>query len=95
MLQVPQQGHSRGGLNPGLTPKTRLLPHRDTSPHTCQDGDYKKKERQVLVRMWVNYKPCILLVERQNGVAAMENTEFLQILKTELPYDPPNLTSEY
>lgn len=39
MLQVTKQGHRRGGLNPGLTSKTMLLPLR-------KNGYYQKQTNE-------------------------------------------------
>ena len=43
----------------------------------------KKQKRQVLLRMWRNWNPCMVLVGMENSAAAMENCmEAPHIMKT-------------
>ena len=45
-----------------------------------------KKIKQVLVRMWRNWNPCVLLARMENGTTLMENSMAVA-QKTEALYD--------
>ena len=82
------------------SPIIQEMPIKTTmrSPHTCQNGYDKKKDRrlQVLTRVWRKRNPWVLLVGMQTGAATMENTmEVPQKIKNRTTTQPRNSISGY
>ena len=63
--------------------------HSEISPHTCQNGQHKQSNKQVLERLWTKGNPSAPLVGLQTGATTMENSmEFPQKTKNGTPFDP-------